>query len=62
MIPAGDISWSREESLASAVSVEMVDLPVSETEAQFEDEFGTRKGGTSFISVDQLTAYKLCIL
>ncbi|XP_071839579.1 ER membrane protein complex subunit 1-like [Apostichopus japonicus] len=44
----GDISWSREESLASAVSVEMVDLPVSETEAQFEDEFGTRKGDNIF--------------
>lgn len=41
----GQITWSREESLASALSVEMVDLPVSETEAQFEDEFGAKKGG-----------------
>ncbi|KAJ8021770.1 ER membrane protein complex subunit 1 [Holothuria leucospilota] len=44
----GQITWSREESLASALSVEMVDLPVSETEAQFEDEFGTKKGDNIF--------------
>ena len=37
---AGKISWTREESLASLLSVEMVDLPVSMIDAQMEDEFG----------------------
>ena len=36
--------WRREESLAYISAVEMVDLPVSENQAKFEDEFGSREG------------------
>ncbi|XP_002731135.3 ER membrane protein complex subunit 1-like [Saccoglossus kowalevskii] len=36
----GKIVWSREEALSRILSVEMVDLPVTDTEAKFEDEFG----------------------
>ena len=45
---AGKILWSREEALASILSVEMVDLPVSQIMAKMEDEFGSR--GTSLLS------------
>lgn len=36
--------WSREEALASILSVEMVDLPVSQIMAKMEDEFGAQTG------------------
>ncbi len=38
-----EIYWSREESLTSILQVEMVDLPVSETDASIEEEFGFDK-------------------
>lgn len=40
--------WTREEALASVLSVEMVDLPVSQIMAKMEDEFGT-KGNVKLI-------------
>lgn len=41
---AGKIAWRREEALAYVLSVEMIDLPVSENQAKYEDEFGSHKG------------------
>ncbi|XP_041378601.1 ER membrane protein complex subunit 1-like [Gigantopelta aegis] len=41
---SGKSWWHREESLAYISAVEMVDLPVSENQAKFEDEFGSREG------------------
>ncbi|KAH9504429.1 DUF1620 super, partial [Bulinus truncatus] len=35
--------WRREEALAYILSVLMVDLPVSENQAKFEDEFGAKE-------------------
>ena len=35
--------WCREESLSSVLSVEMLDLPVSDIQAQMQDEFGSQK-------------------
>lgn len=35
--------WRREESLSYILTVQMVDLPVSENQAKFEDEFGTKE-------------------
>ncbi|XP_059178557.1 ER membrane protein complex subunit 1-like [Physella acuta] len=35
--------WRREEALAYILGVQMVDLPVSENQAKFEDEFGTKE-------------------
>ncbi|XP_053379517.1 ER membrane protein complex subunit 1-like [Mercenaria mercenaria] len=40
---SGKIAWRRDEFLAYAVAVEMVDLPVSENQAKFEDEFGSHE-------------------
>ncbi|XP_038062197.1 ER membrane protein complex subunit 1-like [Patiria miniata] len=38
----GRVAWQREEGLASVAAIEMVELPVSDTEAKFEEEFGGR--------------------
>ncbi|KAL4220987.1 DUF1620 superfamily [Mactra antiquata] len=37
----GKIAWRRDEFMAYPTAVEMVDLPVSENQAKFEDEFGS---------------------
>ncbi|XP_071805651.1 ER membrane protein complex subunit 1-like [Asterias amurensis] len=39
----GRIAWQREEGLSSVAAIEMVDLPVSDTEAKFEEEFGGKE-------------------
>lgn len=36
-----EIYWSREESMASIVQVEIVDLPISSIDASIEEEFGS---------------------
>jgi len=41
---SGKLSWCREEALSSILSVEMVDLPVSQIMAKMEDEFGANDG------------------
>lgn len=38
------MAWHREEALAYVMSADMIDLPVSENQAKFEDEFGSHKG------------------
>ncbi|XP_029634121.1 ER membrane protein complex subunit 1 [Octopus sinensis] len=40
---AGRVAWRREEALAYIFAVEMVDLPLSESQAKFEDEFGSQQ-------------------
>ena len=40
----GKVAWTNEESLAYIMSVEMIDLPVSENQAKFEEEFGSHEG------------------
>lgn len=47
---AGKVAWRREESLAYTAAVDMLDLPVSENQAKFEDEFGSSDGIFSHIS------------
>jgi len=41
---SGKLTWSREEALSSVLSVELVDLPVSQIMAKMEDEFGANDG------------------
>ncbi|KAA3672939.1 uncharacterized protein DEA37_0004861 [Paragonimus westermani] len=40
----GKLQWIREEALADIVAVELVDLPVSESQARMEEEFGHTHG------------------
>lgn len=41
---SGKLAWLREEGLASVVTAQMVDLPVSPILAKMEDEFGENNG------------------
>ncbi|XP_032057421.1 ER membrane protein complex subunit 1 isoform X2 [Aythya fuligula] len=41
----GKVLWSREESLAEVVSLEMVDLPLTGAQAELEGEFGKKADG-----------------
>lgn len=36
--------WTREEALADVVTMEMVDLPLTGTQAELEGEFGKKAG------------------
>lgn len=38
----GRILWTREEALSSIVTAEMIDLPVSDTDAAIEKEFDNK--------------------
>lgn len=40
------VLWSREESLAEVVCLEMVDLPLTGAQAELEGEFGKKAGRT----------------
>lgn len=40
----GHVAWCREEALSSIVAVETVDLPVSQIDAEMEEEFGSTQG------------------
>lgn len=41
---AGRVVWTREEALAEVVTMEMVDLPLTGTQAELEGEFGKKAG------------------
>ncbi|KAM9299129.1 ER membrane protein complex subunit 1 [Gastrophryne carolinensis] len=41
----GKVSWTREESLADVVTMEMVDLPLTGAQAELEGEFGKKADG-----------------
>ncbi|KAJ7306605.1 hypothetical protein JRQ81_009998 [Phrynocephalus forsythii] len=41
----GKVLWSREESLAEVVTLEMVDLPLTGAQAELEGEFGKKADG-----------------
>uniref|UniRef100_A0A8B9KAT0 ER membrane protein complex subunit 1 n=1 Tax=Astyanax mexicanus TaxID=7994 RepID=A0A8B9KAT0_ASTMX len=41
----GMVVWSREEALADVVTMEMVDLPLTGTQAELEGEFGKKADG-----------------
>ncbi|XP_025909423.1 ER membrane protein complex subunit 1 isoform X1 [Nothoprocta perdicaria] len=41
----GKVVWTREESLAEVVSLEMVDLPLTGAQAELEGEFGKKADG-----------------
>ncbi|WAR13827.1 EMC1-like protein, partial [Mya arenaria] len=57
---SGKVGWRREECLAYVYAVEMVDLPVSENQAKFEDEFGSHEDNVTFImqQVERLQGVK----
>lgn len=40
----GRMMWTREEALSDVVTMEMVDLPLTGTQAELEGEFGKKAG------------------
>lgn len=40
----GRVMWIREEALSDVVTMEMVDLPLTGTQAELEGEFGKKAG------------------
>lgn len=45
LIQQDKVLWVREEALANVITVEMLDLPVSDEEAAIEKEFANKEGG-----------------
>lgn len=41
--------WTREEALSDVVTMEMVDLPLTGTQAELEGEFGKKAGNQTKI-------------
>lgn len=41
---SGRVMWTREEALSDVVTMEMVDLPLTGTQAELEGEFGKKAG------------------
>lgn len=48
---AGELEWVREESLASIVTAEMIELPMSDTEAEMQAEFEAEDGEAIFAKI-----------
>lgn len=44
LVHKGQMKWTREESLANLVTMEMVELPLSYLEGTIEDEFNSKDG------------------
>lgn len=47
----GELEWVREESLASIVTAEMIELPMSDTEAEMQAEFEAEDGEAIFAKI-----------
>ncbi|CAB3376133.1 Hypothetical predicted protein [Cloeon dipterum] len=52
----GQITWTREEALASIISTEIIDLPVSDLDAAIESEFGSKQAGIVGMVMRRLTS------
>ncbi|XP_049962865.1 ER membrane protein complex subunit 1 isoform X2 [Schistocerca serialis cubense] len=55
----GKMLWVREEALTSVVAVEMLDLPVSDTDAAIEKEFDNKESGSLGMFVHRLISQTL---
>eukprot|EP00063_Salmo_salar_P014844 XP_013989679.1 PREDICTED: ER membrane protein complex subunit 1-like [Salmo salar] len=62
----GRVVWTREEALADVVTMEMVDLPLTGTQAELEGEFGKKAGKehrrSETILTQALTRYEIIFL
>ncbi|XP_077559498.1 ER membrane protein complex subunit 1 [Haemaphysalis longicornis] len=57
----GRLLWSREEALASVIGAQFIDLPLSETDAKIEQEFGDGNANVLAMFVTRITM-QLCQL
>uniref|UniRef100_A0A3Q3EJG8 ER membrane protein complex subunit 1 n=1 Tax=Labrus bergylta TaxID=56723 RepID=A0A3Q3EJG8_9LABR len=52
----GRVMWTREEALADVVTMEMVDLPLTGTQAELEGEFGKKADGLLSMVLKRLSS------
>uniref|UniRef100_A0AAQ6IR12 ER membrane protein complex subunit 1 n=1 Tax=Anabas testudineus TaxID=64144 RepID=A0AAQ6IR12_ANATE len=52
----GRVMWTREEALSDVVTVEMVDLPLTGTQAELEGEFGKKADGLMSMVLKRLSS------
>ncbi|XP_076019538.1 ER membrane protein complex subunit 1 [Genypterus blacodes] len=52
----GRVMWTREEALADVVTMEMVDLPLTGTQAELEGEFGKKADGLFSMVLKRLSS------
>ncbi|KAA0707045.1 ER membrane protein complex subunit 1 [Triplophysa tibetana] len=52
----GRVVWMREEALADVVTMEMVDLPLTGTQAELEGEFGKKADGLFSMVIKRLSS------
>uniref|UniRef100_H3D366 ER membrane protein complex subunit 1 n=1 Tax=Tetraodon nigroviridis TaxID=99883 RepID=H3D366_TETNG len=52
----GRVMWTREEALADVVTMEMVDLPLTGTQAELEGEFGKKADGLMSMVLKRLSS------
>ncbi|XP_077460700.1 ER membrane protein complex subunit 1 [Stigmatopora argus] len=52
----GRVMWTREESLSDVVTMEMVDLPLTGTQAELEGEFGKKADGLMSMVLKRLSS------
>ncbi|MCI4387380.1 hypothetical protein PGIGA_G00073390 [Pangasianodon gigas] len=52
----GRVVWTREEALADVVTMEMVDLPLTGTQAELEGEFGKKADGLLAMVLKRLSS------
>ncbi|XP_077588438.1 ER membrane protein complex subunit 1 [Stigmatopora nigra] len=52
----GRVMWTREESLSDVVTMEMVDLPLTGTQAELEGEFGKKADGLLSMVLKRLSS------
>uniref|UniRef100_A0A8C5FPI2 ER membrane protein complex subunit 1 n=1 Tax=Gadus morhua TaxID=8049 RepID=A0A8C5FPI2_GADMO len=53
---AGRVMWTREEALSDVVTMEMVDLPLTGTQAELEGEFGKKADGLFSMVLKRLSS------
>ncbi|XP_068601066.1 ER membrane protein complex subunit 1 [Brachionichthys hirsutus] len=52
----GRVMWTREEALSDVVTMEMVDLPLTGTQAELEGEFGKKADGLLAMVIKRLSS------
>ncbi|CAL1605772.1 unnamed protein product [Knipowitschia caucasica] len=57
----GRVMWTREEALSDVVTMEMVDLPLTATQAELEGEFGKKADGLLSMVLKRLSSQLILV-
>ena len=61
-VVSGRVMWTREEALSGVLSVELVDLPVSNIQAKMEDEFSQKTDLIGDLITNAWNYYQISLL